>query len=326
VRARALKAAGSLASYRYDFERAETLTGAALALAREIGDLPIVAACLINQANTDAERNRFELSELHYEQALVLLEELGDRYGVGLVLINRSVLARRQGQHERATALLEQCLPIFTACGDRRRAARALQRLGTAAYEQHDYVRSERLGREALATFGELGFKPGLADGFELLAGVAAARGNAARAARLFGIVEALQERVGRSLSPAEHTLREQGLSSVRRALGETAARREHDTGRALPLEQALAFALSEAPLVVADPLVRQRQPLSRREQEVLGLVAQGLTNRLVAERLVVSERTVDAQMRSVFDKLGLSSRAQAAVWAANHGLIKPPE
>jgi non-specific serine/threonine protein kinase len=216
-------------------------------------------------------------------------------------------------------------LPIFTACGDRRRTARALQRLGTAAYEQHDYVRAERLGRDALATFGELGFKPGLADGFELLAGVAAARGNAARAARLFGIVEALQERVGRSLSPAERTLREQGLSSVQRALGDGAASHEFAIGRALALDQAIAFGLSDVPVLADEkPSVPRRQPLSRREQEVLGLVAQGLTNRMVAERLVVSERTVDAQMRSVFDKLGLSNRAQAAVWAANHGLIQP--
>jgi non-specific serine/threonine protein kinase len=325
VRARALKAAGSLASYRYDFERAEMLSGAALLLAREIGDLPLVAACLINEANIDTERARYPLAESHYDQALAVLQELGDRYGIGLVLINRSFLARRQGQHERATALLEQCLPIFTACGDRRRSARALQRLGTAAYEQHDFVRAERLGREALVTFGELSFMPGLADAFELLAGVSAARGNAAHAARLFGVVEALQERVGRSLAPAERTLREHGLSRIRQALGDPAAKHEHAIGRALPIDQAIALAQSDAQLA-ATKLPPKRQPLSRREQEVLGLVAQGLTNRMVAERLVVSERTVDAQMRSVFDKLGLNSRAQAAVWAANHGLVQPPE
>ena len=54
---------------------------------------------------------------------------------------------------------------------------------------------------------------------------------------------------------------------------------------------------------------------LSRREQEVAALVAQGLTNRAIAERLFISERTVDGHLEHVREKLGVTSRAQVAAW-----------
>ncbi|HEY3058989.1 MAG TPA: LuxR C-terminal-related transcriptional regulator [Chloroflexota bacterium] len=318
VRARALKAAGSLASYRYDFDRAASLETEALALAQQIGDMPVVAACLVNLGNTDAGRKRYASAGRWYAQALRLMRELDDSYGVGLVLVNQSYLARYQGQHARATQLLEQCLPLFVASGDRRRTARTLMRLGTTAYEQSDYARAEQLGRDALATFGELGFTPGIADCFELLASVAAAQGSGARAARLFGALEALQERIGRSLSPAERPLRERGLVAMRRVVGELSGARWRTDGQLLSLDAAIAFALSDATLDAdAAPL----RPLSARERDVVALIADGLTNRQIAERLIISERTVDSHVSRIFNKLGLNTRAQAAVWAAAHGL-----
>jgi len=319
VRARALKAAGSLASYRYDFDRASALEAEALSLAHEIGDLPLAAACLVNLGNTDAGRNRYASAERWYGQALQLMRDLDDNYGVGLVLLNQSYIARDHGQHARATELLERCLPLFVASGDRRRTGRTLMRLGTTAYEQSDYPRAEQLGRDALATFSELGFMPGIADCFELLASVAAAQGSAARAARLFGALEALQARIGRSLSPAERRLRERGLVAVRRVVGELSGARWRADGQALPLETAVAFALSDATLE-AD--AAPSRPLSARERDVVALIAQGLTNRQIAEQLIISERTVDSHVSRIFDKLGLSTRAQAAVWAAGHGLV----
>ena len=60
---------------------------------------------------------------------------------------------------------------------------------------------------------------------------------------------------------------------------------------------------------------------LSQREQEVLGLVAAGLPNKLIARRLGISERTVKAHLTRVFERLGVSDRTQAALWAQEHGL-----
>ena len=61
---------------------------------------------------------------------------------------------------------------------------------------------------------------------------------------------------------------------------------------------------------------------LTSREADVLKLVAAGLTNREVAERLALSSRTVDAHLRSVFAKLGVGSRSAATRYAVEHGIV----
>ena len=62
---------------------------------------------------------------------------------------------------------------------------------------------------------------------------------------------------------------------------------------------------------------------LTRREQEVVVLVAEGLTNRQIADRLIISERTVDSHVANILGKLGLATRTQAAAWALKQD--RPP-
>ncbi len=64
--------------------------------------------------------------------------------------------------------------------------------------------------------------------------------------------------------------------------------------------------------------------PLTTREQEVAILVAHGLTNNEIAERLVITRRTAEAHITHVLSKLGLRSRTQIALWAAHRGLVEP--
>ena len=61
--------------------------------------------------------------------------------------------------------------------------------------------------------------------------------------------------------------------------------------------------------------------PLSARELEVALLIARGLTNRQVAEELVISERTASTHVTHILNKLGFSTRSQVAAWAVEHGL-----
>jgi DNA-binding NarL/FixJ family response regulator len=70
----------------------------------------------------------------------------------------------------------------------------------------------------------------------------------------------------------------------------------------------------------------RPEEPeLTSREQEVLGLVAQGLANKLIARRLGISEKTVKAHLTRIFGRIGVGDRTQAALWARDHGLASPP-
>ena len=68
----------------------------------------------------------------------------------------------------------------------------------------------------------------------------------------------------------------------------------------------------------VAEPV---RDPLTPREREVLRLVARGLSNRLIARELVLSEKTVKAHVSAVLAKLGVADRTQAALYAVRHNL-----
>jgi non-specific serine/threonine protein kinase len=61
--------------------------------------------------------------------------------------------------------------------------------------------------------------------------------------------------------------------------------------------------------------------PLSSREREVALLITQGLTNREIAEQLVIAERTADTHVTNILNKLGLNSRAQVAAWTVARGM-----
>ncbi|MBP9053268.1 MAG: response regulator transcription factor, partial [Ilumatobacteraceae bacterium] len=64
---------------------------------------------------------------------------------------------------------------------------------------------------------------------------------------------------------------------------------------------------------------------LTAREREVAALIAEGLTNSLLAERLFISPKTAAVHVSNILMKLGLSSRAEVAAWAVRHGVVLQP-
>jgi DNA-binding NarL/FixJ family response regulator len=100
------------------------------------------------------------------------------------------------------------------------------------------------------------------------------------------------------------------------------------DSGPDEVLEAIRAAARGDAPLapraareLLAARSEEQRADLSSREREVLALVAEGLPNKLIARRLEISEKTVKAHLTSIFQRIGVSDRTQAALWAQRHGI-----
>ena len=87
--------------------------------------------------------------------------------------------------------------------------------------------------------------------------------------------------------------------------------------------EQAIEYALQEpGPPESVEPPPAYPLGLSAREVDVLRLVAQGLTNAQIASRLFISPRTVNAHLGSIYHKIGSSTRAEAARFAAEHDLL----
>ncbi|MER6664636.1 LuxR C-terminal-related transcriptional regulator [Amycolatopsis japonica] len=129
--------------------------------------------------------------------------------------------------------------------------------------------------------------------------------------------VAARWERVGlapefaASLPHAKHT------AAARAAIGDTRFDRAYDAGRAMPADEAVNYALGE-PARKPDGVTEKK--LTTRETEIAKLVAKGLTNRDIAARLVISQRTVDSHVEHILAKLGFGNRTQIAAWVAGHG------
>ena len=153
----------------------------------------------------------------------------------------------------------------------------------------------------------EVGNRQGAAECLAGLAGIALDIGMPERAARLLATSASLLEATGAPLAPADQFVVASDIASGRLRLGEIAWEAAWSEARNLPLDQMLDEALAMSPLVVPPPSAGQDQAplLSRREQEVAALVARGLTNRVIAERLVIGERTVETHVSRILAKLG---------------------
>ena len=109
-------------------------------------------------------------------------------------------------------------------------------------------------------------------------------------------------------------------MGAVRKALPAAEYRAALARGNTMDRAEAIAFALGESPR--PEPATRRGGPrLTRREQDVAALVAQGMSNSQIAASLVISVRTVETHVGHIMDKLGCSTRAQIAAWSA----AKPP-
>jgi non-specific serine/threonine protein kinase len=139
------------------------------------------------------------------------------------------------------------------------------------------------------------------------------------RAARLFGAVTAvlsLEDRAARIPSSTPGEL-EHELGIVSDGLGVARAIAARKEGEAMSIDQAIAYGLSVARPVESKPSSDGNSTLlTPREREVALLLARGLTNRQIADHLVITERTVGAHVEHILEKLGFTSRTQVALWA----------
>jgi non-specific serine/threonine protein kinase len=325
VRAKALNAAGNLAMRRFDDEQAAALHTACLALRRELGDQRGVAASLSNLGVVLWHQGKPAAARTLYEESLAAWRELGDAWSVAVLLNNLANALVDLGDTGAAGAMYDESLGLFRELGDRAYVAGVLNNLGKWAREQGDYARAAALSRESLVLRWELGDRPGVAVSLDNLAVVAQRRGQGQRAARLWGAAEVLREVLGFPLPPEDRAVHQRAVAAARAQLGEEACATAWAEGRALPLEQAIADALApEAPPAARTggaAAARPAGPLTRREHEVAVLLAQGLTNRQIAQELVISESTAGIHVEHILAKLGFHSRAQVAAWVAEQGL-----
>jgi DNA-binding CsgD family transcriptional regulator len=207
-----------------------------------------------------------------------------------------------------------ESIKLFTEIGDRRGAGYARCVLAECLIEEGSPQESLALLRECVRDFEALLDRWGLliSTGSAVLAH--AALGDWSRAAIAAGVGDSLGERIGGQLAPAV----QEPIDAItaKTAAGLRAAATLREAGRAAGRGDRIATALGLA----AEPALPQPDhdlPLTKRESEITQLIATGLTNRQIAERLFIAQRTVDTHVAHILAKLGCSNRAQVAALAS---------
>jgi non-specific serine/threonine protein kinase len=313
-RGRVLAGAGELARMQGDYTTARARHEETVGIYQGLDDQRGGAVALRNVGLVAIFQGDYAAARAALEQCLEFCRALQDRAGTAMALNILGEAFDWAGDHKRALALSIESLAIRREIGDRWAIASSVNNIANATLSSGNPSSAAELYRECLNIWAEFGDRWRIAYVLDGLAGVAAITGQPERALRLAGAAAGIRDAIG---SPYAHPFQqrvERWLDPARRRLTEPLLSSSRAAGYTLTLEQAIAYALTDEPLTLR-PTASAARGLTAREFEVAHLVADGLTNRLIADRLVVSERTVDTHVDRIRNKLGVRSRAQIAVW-----------
>jgi len=298
-----------------------------IALAEERGDARIRARGYLNLMMALAFAGRYE--EAARAGALACEGALAAGDTAMLVVLDSHVgyLHMLAGEVDEGLARCRDGLArLGPDSGERWQQGYLLLLEGICLFLRGDLARSTEAFRAALAMKHEIGDTMGVGYALEGTAWLAAAEQRFTRAAWLLGAAEARWQLVGGRLghNATAETLHARASQAARDALGEERYRALHDQGAGYPLAQIVRLAKQDADELPpgpapagedAGPAGPAAPGLTIREREIAALVAEGLSNRQIAVRLVISKRTVDAHIEHIYGKLGVSSRVQLASW-----------
>jgi predicted ATPase/DNA-binding NarL/FixJ family response regulator len=341
-----ISALGRVMVRQGDHEAAATLMKACITLCRKLGSTWELSRSLLTLGTIVWLEGNLKQAIALTQESLLLARELGDKAQIAHALNNLGHFLRAQGDLVQARAQAEEGLKLLRELGDIVLLISTLATLGSILVSQGDlehavacfteaYSKTQELGNETHITEGhslELERETHIAWYLEGLARVAFAQNQLMRAARLFAAVEVRID-INKEFGPKERDEYKRTVSNLRTRLGEQAFQRAWSEGRTMTVEQILGNTEDD---IMLEPALTGSLPssnakitsvsrypagLTAREVVVLRLVAQGLTDARVAEQLVISPRTVNAHLTSIYSKLGINSRAAAAHFAVKHHL-----
>lgn len=325
---------GANALYLGKYEQACELCEESLALVREIGNAWSIATNLHYLGWTVFMLGDFRRARQLSEESVAIFETLGKSVFAVESRIMLAYIVDALGEETTARTFLQEALALGKEMGSQDDTGRVLCGLGHLALRQEDLALARNYFEESIALLKGRWLSPRnkwvLASCLESVGEIVLIQGQPAWTVHLFAIAETIRWAHG-YYSPLgiEHPLHNRTLARARAQLGEQNFAMLWAQGQSMPLEQVLKTwtkeenAFSE-PLLLAVPAPTPTPyaNLTRRQYEVLRLVAQGLTNTQIAAQLVVSMSTVDTHIQSIYGKLGVSSRVRATRYAIEHNLV----
>jgi predicted ATPase/DNA-binding CsgD family transcriptional regulator/DNA-binding XRE family transcriptional regulator len=279
---------GAALRYLGDYAAALRYLDMAVKHYRARGNVRKTAAALNNVAMVALDVSDFGRAQQLLEESLALKRELGNARSVALNLVNLADVYLKSGQTDRAADALTEADAINAELSDSQLTGTIVCNQGDLARTRSDFTAAARHYRRALECFRASG---NTHDVMLALCGLGMTLhhlGQPARAAGLLREAETLAISTGNSNRLPE-------VRAALAAIGQSARTRPPDG-------------------------------LTSRQAEILGYVANGLTSKAIAERLVLSTGTVDRHIATAYRKLGVANRAQATSYALRHGLMPPAE
>ncbi len=330
--ARSLFLLGYIAWVTGDFRTACSHADEGLAVARAADEKAILAYLLDLLGQIALDQGEDNRARALLEEGLTLHRETGDTRGILNALTYLKRVLSAQGEMSRARVCAEEMLTLSRSVGFRVGLASALSFLGRLALAEGNVATAGELFEESVALLREVNDSWPIVTNLQGIGVTVAELGRPVEAARLWSAAEALCATLGLPLPPGERAFVSRALPAVRADLGEKAFTLAWTEGRAMTPEQALARLSHTMPASHPPVSARADRPhvhspvslneLTKREVEVLRLVARGLSDTQVADLLVISPRTVNAHLRSIYSKLGITSRHAATLFALQHQLI----
>ncbi|HEY2549213.1 MAG TPA: tetratricopeptide repeat protein [Streptosporangiaceae bacterium] len=308
-------------------EQALALADAAVAAAIAAADNWEQGIGLITRAAVLARMGRLDDAQRCYEDVLEVLRDNANLWGTAQALSGFGGLARARGEHAAALRHFRGALEVFRQIEARPEMARSLAGIGGSALAQGDIQLAAGSFTEALQLSLATGQRLAIARGLEAMALLALAQGDPERSLRLGGAAQSLREAIGGRTSPGPGTALQRLTDGAREQLGAAAAAALLEEGRAMDVGDAVMYAVASPPgalagqqpaAAVTSQGAGRPTALTSRELEIAALIARGLSNRGIADELVISPATAARHVANIFAKLDFTSRAQVAAWYAD--------
>ena len=319
VRARALLTDASLALADGEFDVGQQRLEAARAILATVTDPGGAAFAWWIEGSVGLYTGDLPAATAAFEKGLALLEPGRDLpVRLDLLLSYSSALAL-MGDVERSTWCHEEFLRITEPADESFHRAYAHWTYGLFVMQHGDLPRATALIQRSIELRRSIRDLTGVGWSQETLAWAESALGHHERAATLLGAADRLWEIMGRPLRTYQHMYpsHEACVRSAEEHLGREQFEAAFEGGRALSIDEGIAYALGEHPAPAEPEAPEDDTMLTARERQIAELVAQGLSNRQIASRLSISVRTVETHAQHILTKLDFRSRAQIASWVA---------
>ncbi|RZL84481.1 MAG: tetratricopeptide repeat protein [Rhodococcus sp. (in: high G+C Gram-positive bacteria)] len=314
---KALYCASVMANVQGDFHARTTIIEETRSLTAQTSDPMMRAFVVFADGMLALFSGDLVRARSHLETALAEFRERGDRTLEVGVLYPLGTAYGQSGMTEQAIECHERVLAITETYGEKMYRSHSLWALGVAVWQQGDARRSVELLEQSLQLTRRVHGPRVAAACIEALAWISLAQRDALRAAVLMGAANGLARPLGSS--PVIHSnliaYHEECDRKSRERLGDKAFAAAHRNGEQLGFDAAIAYALHEKQPATSTTKTDASTRLTKRERQVASLIADGLTNQAIADRLVISPRTAQGHVEHILAKLGFTSRTQVAAW-----------